>query len=71
MTKNELDDFNDHFYLIFFFFVIFNSSVVQPPAPPVIYIHFEEDQGWTNHGVDFVMEETPFASVSLMIVISK
>ena len=39
------------------------SHEADDPTNPVVYLHFEEDQGWTNHGAQFVMEETPFADV--------
>ena len=37
------------------------SHEADDPTNPVVYFHFEEDQDWTNHGAQFVMEETPFA----------
>ena len=30
------------------------------PTNPVVYFHFEEDQGWTNHGAQIMTEATPF-----------
>ena len=43
------------------------SHEAEDSTNPVVYFHFEEDQGWTNHGAQFVMEETPFADVSLRL----
>ena len=42
------------------------SHETEDPTNPEIYFHFEEDQGWTNYGAEFVIEETPFADASLM-----
>ena len=48
-----------------FFYIIFSVHEVKGPTNPVVYFHFEEDQGWTNHRAQFVMEDTPFAPVSM------
>ena len=39
------------------------SHEADDPTNPVVYFHFETDQGWTNHGAQFVMEEMPFSDV--------
>ena len=39
------------------------SHEADDPTNPVVYFHFEKDQGWTNHGAQFVMEEMPFVDV--------
>ena len=51
-------------YLIMISVQFFHET--EDPTNPVVYFHFEEDQGWTNHGAQFVMGEIPFAEVSYM-----
>ena len=43
------------------------SHEAHDPTNPVVYFHFDEDQGWTNHGAQIVMEQTPFARVSFFM----
>ena len=33
----------------------------------VVYIHFEENQCWTNHGAELIEESLPFTDVSRSI----
>ena len=44
------------------------SRETEDPTNPEVYFHFKEDQGWTNYGAEFVIEETPFADASLTFV---
>ena len=51
-------------YLIIISVQFFHET--EDPTNPVVYFHFETDQGWINHGAQFVIEEMPFAEVSYM-----